>query len=134
MLFNLFQQSYSAAEVRCLVVNEPQKVILLLRECLGFHQVALPELLRSTDLLALANDGGSRFLLYTGKIRRHFDQAGEQKIIVHTRDCLKDYYELKKRSIPASDPFYLERGLAVDLADHWGNRYMLLETRNYLEY
>jgi len=57
-----------------------------------------------------------------------------QKAVIYTADCLKDYYELKKRSVTTGEPFYTAEGLAVDLTDDWGNKYRLLENRNYEAY
>lgn len=56
---------------------------------------------------------------------------GPSGMTAYTNDCLRDYYILKRRSFSTGDPYYINEGLGVDLTDHWGNKYMLLENRNY---
>ncbi|MXV17036.1 VOC family protein [Hufsiella ginkgonis] len=55
-------------------------------------------------------------------------------LIINTDDCLKDYNELLQKGIsPGQKPQYTAMGLAVTIEDASGNKYVLLEEREYEE-
>lgn len=55
-------------------------------------------------------------------------------IILNTDDCLNDYHTLKTSGVVFIDePQYLPIGLAAYFSDTWGNKFLLLEERNYNE-
>jgi predicted enzyme related to lactoylglutathione lyase len=55
-------------------------------------------------------------------------------IILNTEDCLKDYLSYKTSGVFfCTTPRYLPNGLAAEFLDPGGNRFILLEERNYTE-
>jgi predicted enzyme related to lactoylglutathione lyase len=55
-------------------------------------------------------------------------------IILNTDDCLNDYHRLKTNGVVFSaDPQYSSIGLAAYFSDRCGNKFLLLEERNYDE-
>ena len=55
-------------------------------------------------------------------------------IILNTEDCLKDYHLYKTAGVFFyAAPRYLPTGLAAEFLDPAGNRFILLEERNYTE-
>ncbi|MGF7038776.1 VOC family protein [Mucilaginibacter lappiensis] len=55
-------------------------------------------------------------------------------IILNTEDCLKDYHLYKTAGVFFyAAPRYLPTGLAAEFLDPGGNRFILLEERNYTE-
>lgn len=55
-------------------------------------------------------------------------------IILNTEDCLKDYHLFKTAGVFFyAAPRYLPTGLAAEFLDPGGNRFILLEERNYTE-
>ena len=63
----------------------------------------------------------------------NFKEVIEQEtIILSTDDCLKDYYMLKQQDLPQlSEPVYTDKGLFIEFCDPSGNRFILMENRDY---
>ena len=53
-------------------------------------------------------------------------------LILSTDDCLKDYHHLLTEGLVfTKEPHYLPVGLVAEFTDHFDNRYVLIEERNY---
>ncbi len=60
--------------------------------------------------------------------------SDKSNIIINTADCLNDYHLLKTAGVVfCKSPAYLPAGLAAEFVDPAGNKFMLLEERNYNE-
>jgi hypothetical protein len=127
------KKSFASDNIPRLEVYEPEKALQFLTEYLGFYQTPSAVLSPTTGGHFIENDNGNRFFLKTGMDARQ-NCPSPQKVVIYTGNCLKAYYELKRRSFYTSELCYTKDGLALDIIDHWGNRYMLLETRDYQAY
>lgn len=62
----------------------------------------------------------------------HPEQTDE--ICLHTKDCIEQYCRLKAKGIIFKQaPIYMPQGLMAEFTDDYGNRYFLLEPRQYNE-
>jgi predicted enzyme related to lactoylglutathione lyase len=62
------------------------------------------------------------------------DNSDKSNIIINTADCLNDYHLLRTAGVFfCKSPAYLPAGLAAEFLDPAGNKFMLLEERNYNE-
>lgn len=69
----------------------------------------------------------SSFLMLVEKEQREADM-----IIIYTEDCLRDYHWLRQKEVAGlGQPVYLPEGLSIEFQDPSGNRFMLLEKRDY---
>jgi predicted enzyme related to lactoylglutathione lyase len=60
--------------------------------------------------------------------------SDKSNIIINTADCLNDYHLLRTAGVFfCKSPAYLPAGLAAEFLDPAGNKFMLLEERNYNE-
>jgi len=77
----------------------------------------------------VGNKYGNNYLLCspssTGK-------KAEEAIIINTDNCLRDFHQLKNAGIQiVHAPKYTTDGLEAVFADNYGNKYMLVEKRDY---
>lgn len=62
----------------------------------------------------------------------HPEQTDE--IYLHTKDCIAQYCSLKAKGVVFKQaPTYMPQGLMAEFTDDYGNRYFLLEPRQYNE-
>jgi hypothetical protein len=55
-------------------------------------------------------------------------------VVLHTDDCLRDHYRLKEGAVEGlTEPVYRADGVAIEFADPCGNRFVLLEERDYTD-
>lgn len=55
-------------------------------------------------------------------------------VVLYTDDCLRDHYRLKKGLVEGlKGPVYRPEGLAIEFPDPCGNRFILLEARDYTD-
>lgn len=60
------------------------------------------------------------------------DELETAPVILSTDDCLRDHYRLKEVQVSGlTDPVYRPDGIAVEFPDPCGNRFILLEERDY---
>ena len=75
-------------------------------------------------------NSGTYFVL----VERNLIPGAKNCIILNTDDCLNDYHLLKTKGVFFfNDPQYLSIGLAAYFLDTCGNKFLLLEERNYSE-
>jgi len=109
-------------------VNEPEKVIAVLEEHLGFYRCVyqpLPGLIR--------NEYGDHYLLQSPEDTRESTSGPE--LTIPTNDCLRDYLRLFKAGFTVETlPHYTDDGLKVTIRDDAGNRFLIVEKRDYAEF
>jgi hypothetical protein len=109
-------------------VNEPEKVIAVLEEYLGFYRCIyqpLPGL--------ICNENGDHYLLQS-PANTPDDTCGPELTIL-SNDCLRDYLKLYKAGfIIETLPHYTNDGLKVAVKDDTGNRFLIVEKRDYAEF
>jgi len=111
-------------------VKEPKKTLLFMTQYLGFFNYGtLSELEKpGRHGFLLKNKWGNNFFIALQQ------QAGlpPQTIVLNTDDCLRDYYCLDKAGVKCEGiPSYTNYGLELTVADDSGNKYILLEQRDY---
>jgi hypothetical protein len=121
-------------------VNETQKVLNFLTEKMGFILVETANdkhdkpksWLKSIEV---RNSFGNHYSLQPDLSTISGKGISNNAIVINTDDCLRDYYNLKKAEEihSCSKPKYLPEGLAFEATDKWGNGYILLEKRNYID-
>ncbi|GAA4338145.1 hypothetical protein GCM10023149_47970 [Mucilaginibacter gynuensis] len=63
------------------------------------------------------------------------DNSFENCIVLNTDDCLNDHHQLKTAGIEFSrEPEYLPIGLVAEFLDPCGNKFLLVEERDYTDY
>lgn len=116
-------------------VNEPQKVLKFLVELLGFsdhrHE---PKTYVGKEGVTIGNHFGNNYLLLAGPVLTGPSSKANEAIIINTDNCLRDYQQFKDAGIKIHQtPRYTARGLELIISDNYGNRYLLLERRQYGE-
>ena len=112
-------------------VRDPEKTSQFLISYLGFlrHPVFKGKSISEKQGFLVGNKLGNYYLLANGNGSILFDK---QEILVHTDDCLRDYYQLNSAGIHFEKRTqYTENGLEVRFSDEYGNQYKLLEKRDY---
>lgn len=62
------------------------------------------------------------------------EEIESEPAILYTDDCLRDYYRLRiKQVADLTLPEYVSEGLSITFSDPSGNRFMLLEKRDYTD-
>jgi len=117
-----------------LSVKEPEKTLKFLTQYLGFFNYRnlqpLPSA-RETGVL-IGNKFGNNYFIQ-GRAYKQADE-GVKPIVINTDDCLRDYHHLNASGIKFSRaPRYTPNGLEVVFVDAYGNKYTLLEKRDYSE-
>ncbi|RVU01240.1 hypothetical protein EOD41_04545 [Mucilaginibacter limnophilus] len=100
-------------------------------EKLGF-KVADNVLFYEDAECTLLETGDYDVLLAISKHNPHTDTKG--CIILNTDDCLNDHYRLRTAGVQFdTEPEYQPIGLVAEFSDPCGNKFVLLEERNYNE-
>lgn len=64
----------------------------------------------------------------------HREEIEQDSIVLDTDDCLRDYHLLKQKEVPdLTSPSYVTQGLSIEFFDPSGNRFILLEKRDYTD-
>lgn len=80
----------------------------------------------------LLDTGDYNVLLAISKQNLHADS--KSCIILNTDDCLNDHYTLRAAGVSFdTEPEYQPIGLVAEFSDPCGNKFVLLEERNYNE-
>ena len=64
------------------------------------------------------------------------DEASKYRatVLINTSDCVKRFHELKQSGVKfVKTPQYFSNGLVAEFSDRSGNRFILIEERNYEE-
>jgi len=130
----MFSQNRTAMteELTCvdIYVKEPKKTLLFMTQYLGFFNYGtLSELEKpGRHGFMVKNKWGNNFF-----IALQSDSClPPQPLMVNTDDCLRDYYCLDKAGVKCQGtPSYTSNGLQLTVTDHSGNKYILLEQRDY---
>jgi len=94
-------------------VGEPEEIATVLEQHLGFSRQDTLTLLRGN--------------YEAGKLM-------QREVTIPTDNCLRDYVKLRDAGIAIETlPYYANDGLRVAARDHAGNRFLLVEKRNYAE-
>lgn len=76
--------------------------------------------------------GGSNIFFVL--VEKNVSPDAKSCIILNTDDCLNDYHMLKTNGVVFfNEPQYQPIGLAANFGDTCGNKFLLLEERNYNE-
>jgi hypothetical protein len=115
------------ADYVSICVYEPEKTYHFLLKHLRFSKC--DNMTNEKQEFYLCNDFNNHYAL---KFRAREEELKE--IIINTDDCLRDYLQLGLVGIKfEKKPQYTAYGLEVDFTDDNGNKYRLLEQRNYSE-
>jgi hypothetical protein len=117
-----------------LSVHEPEKACRFLIVHFGFFKCDLDgKRIPEKQGFLICNNFGDRYLL-TAKNNSFSMIDADEIILVNTDDCLRDYHLLNIAEIRfAGKPKYTSNGLEATIIDDYGNRYTLLEKRDYSE-
>jgi len=110
-------------------VTKLETAVAFFKEKLGLEQTEAATLFQSKkQLIVKSLSGDTSFLLVESS------QQTPGKIVLKTDDCIKDYHLLRERGVVfQSQPNYLDEGLSASFCDPFGNQYILLEERSYVE-
>jgi hypothetical protein len=114
-----------------LSVREPEEACQFLVKYLGFSKYTVPgkKVNAERQAFLVCNRFGNSYLLTPV-----FLLQSDEEIIVNTDDCLRDYCQLNLAGLKfEKKPQYTSDGLEVKIIDHNGNKYKLLEKRDYTE-
>lgn len=118
-----------------LSVRQPEEACQFLIKYLGFSKYTAPGKKASSEGQAflVCNRFGNSYLL-TPPDKPIFLLQSDDEIIVNTDDCLRDYCQLNLAGLKfEKKPQYTSDGLEVKIIDDNGNKYKLLEKRDYTE-
>lgn len=118
-----------------LSVREPEEACQFLVKYLGFSKYTVPGKKANSERQAFLvfNRFGNSYLL-TPPDKPIFLLQSDEEIIVYTDDCLRDYCQLNLAGFKfEKKPQYTSDGLEVKIIDNNGNKYKLLEKRDYTE-
>ena len=115
-------------------VFEPEKTCKFLMKHFGFFKCSAPdEMISPKQGFLICNSLGDKYLL-TYKNTPGLIDDPDETIAVGTDDCLRDYHLLNTAGIRFErKPQYTRNGLEALIADEHGNRYKLIERRDYSE-
>ena len=112
-------------------VNKPAEAYGFLNRHLNFisHDDDVPGLSSSGEGLLVSNKFGNNYLLSPAAgMPENLNEA----IIINTDDCQRDFHQLKTAGIQiGKTPKYTANGLEAAFADNYGNKYVLVEKRDY---
>lgn len=110
-------------------VTKLETAVNFFKEQLGLEQTEKAMLFQSEkQLIVKSLNGDTSFLLLENS------PQSPSKIVLKTDDCIKDYHTLKARGVVfQTQPNYLDVGLSASFSDPFGNQYILLEERSYIE-
>lgn len=107
--------------------EDPDAQISFYTQKLGFNPISNMSFAEGEEYAVLQADNLDVALVVGGS-------AFKSCVILNTDDCLKDYHLYKTAGVFFSTvPRYLPTGLAAEFLDPSGNRFILLEERNYTE-
>ncbi|MBB2146254.1 hypothetical protein GM921_12205 [Pedobacter sp. LMG 31464] len=111
-------------------VSKLETAIAFFKEQLGLEQTETSTLFQSEkQLIVKSLNGDTSFLLLESNTKQ-----SPSKIVLKTDDCIKDYHTLSSRGVVfQTQPNYLNEGLSASFSDPFGNQYVLLEERSYVE-
>ena len=117
----------SALEHTCIKMNRMANAILFLRNVLGLEEEK-SNLDNFQAGLVFTNEAGDHKIV----VLDCAEDNENPKVVLHTNDCIQDYHKLKDKGINFTmTPDYTSEGLIAEFLDSFGNRYCLLEERNY---
>jgi hypothetical protein len=112
-------------------VNKPAEASRFLNRHLNFvsYQNEAPGTGDSSEGVLIGNKFGNNYLLCPPAGRT---ENLNETIIINTDNCLRDFHQLKNAGIQIEKaPKYTANGLEAVIADNYGNRYLLVEKRDY---
>jgi predicted enzyme related to lactoylglutathione lyase len=116
-----------ALEHSCLKVNRIENAILFLRNALELEEEK-SNLDNFQEGLVFTNEAGDHKIV----VSECAEDSSNSKVLLLTNDCIQDYHRLKDKGINFTmTPDYTSEGLIAEFLDSFGNRYCLLEERNY---
>jgi len=105
------------------------KAVELLVQALEFEVINGEYLFEDGKGILLNNPHGDTLLI----TQQNETQPGKP-VIINTPDCLKSCFQLSACGVKIIDhPYYTTDGLAAELSDQFGNRYLLIEKRSLIE-
>ena len=112
-----------------LFAEDVDEQVRFFTETLGFKPVEKANLYKNGKTrLVSAPDGDVLIAISDNEAYEGFKSC----IIMNTDDCIKTYHQLKTDGVSFSkEPQYMAAGLVAEFTDGYGNRFMLLEERNY---
>jgi len=116
-------------------VNEPQKVLKFLTKNLDFsdHRHKKKAYIGKEGVV-VGNRFGNNYLLLSNSSPTDAEPNLNETVVFETDNCLRDYHQLNNAGITIEKiPRYTSRGLEVMISDDNGNRFLLLEKREYSE-
>jgi hypothetical protein len=116
-------------------VNDPKKVLEFLVKHLGFfdHRRIGKRYVGKQGVL-VSNRFGNNYLLVPATASIAANSNSNEPIIFNTDNCIRDYHQLMNAGIKIEQvPKYRTKGLELVISDNYGNRYLLLEKRDYQE-
>jgi hypothetical protein len=131
---NNFDESESMYMI--MKVDEPEKVLRMLSEIFGFAQRGLTAKGRKEGIIAEDRYGNKVLLVQRGGTLPISKETTEA-VLIYTPDLLKTYFRLQAASYGIKIeqvPKYTEKGLELIFLDRYGNRFILLETRDYQQF
>lgn len=111
-------------------VKEPKKALMFMTQYLGFFNYGtLSEVEKpGRHGFLIRNKWGNNYFVALQKLSAPLNEP----LVINTDDCLRDYYRLDKAGVKCEcAPRYTNYGLEVTIADESGNKYILLEQRDY---
>lgn len=115
-------------------VKDPEKTIRFLTQHLGFFNYRrLNEIEKPAKQgFLIGNKFGNNYFIPLQSKPDIQAISINKPMVINTDDCLRDYHKLRMAGINFEGmPRYTPNGLEVVVADKNGNRYTLLEKRNY---
>jgi hypothetical protein len=112
-------------------VNKPAETSRFLNLHLNFvnHNTDAAEQCDSGDGVLIGNKFGNNYLLCAPSAAA---KKSDEAIIINTDNCLRDFHQLKNAGIQiVKAPKYTTTGLEAVFADNYGNKYVLVEKRDY---
>jgi len=112
-------------------VNRPAEAYRFLNRHLNFvnYQTETRETGDGSEGVLIGNKFGNNYLLCPPAGRT---ESAYETIVINTDNCLRDFHQLKNAGIQIEKaPKYTANGLEAIIADNYGNRYLLVEKRDY---
>jgi predicted enzyme related to lactoylglutathione lyase len=115
-------------------VDDMDKELAFYIEKLHFKNkrvISLPD--DKEGILLQPNNGGHGELCLC-LIEKSASDSNLPTVILNTENCLKEFHYLKYRGVKAAQlPRYISLGLSAGFSDGLGNKFLLLEERDYSE-
>jgi hypothetical protein len=117
---------------RLLYLNAPKMALDFLVENLGFVILGYA-VSKIADGVNVCDSYGNLHEVFLN-IRKDESGTPDFKLIINTKDCLHDFYQLRLKHVSIiTKPHYLPEGLAFEISDYCNNRYIFLEKRDYTD-